>query len=63
MVLATLNLLLDPFRSGDTAVYVLTVLCLACVIWVCVDLLLLHNRECSNPLPQFESHQGGDDRA
>ena len=50
-------------RSGDTAVYVLTVLCLACVIWVCVDLLLLHNRECSNPLPQFESHQGGDDRA
>ena len=42
----------------------LTVLgCLAAVLWVCIELLLLHNKECSNPLPQFESHQGGEENA
>ena len=60
MLLGALNLLLDPFHSEDLVVYLTAFLCLAAVIWICVDLLLLHNRECSNPLPQFESHQGGE---
>ena len=56
-------LLLDPFHSDDLPLYVLALLCLATVVWISIDLLLLHNRECSNPLPQFESHQGGEDNA
>ena len=36
---------------------------LAAVVWESIDLLLLHNRECSNPLPQFDTHQGGEDNA
>ena len=63
MILAALNQILDPFHSEDLAVYLLAFLCMASVIWVCVDLLLLHNRECSNPLPQFETHQGGEQDA
>ena len=38
-------------------------LILASIVWVSVDLLALHNRECSNPMPQFETHQGGEDNA
>ena len=56
-------LILNPFKSADMPVYFLSFLCLAAVVWESLDLLMLHNRECSNPLPQFESHQGGDDRA
>ena len=26
----------------------------------CVELLRLYNKSCSNALPQFESHQGGE---
>ena len=63
MILGTLNLVLDPFHSDDLVVYILALLCMAAVLWVCVDLLLLHNRECSNPLPQFESHTGGEGNA
>ena len=63
MVLGTLNMILDPFHSEDLPVYLLALLCLASVVWVCVDLLLIHNKECSNPLPQFESHQGGEGNA
>ena len=63
MVLATANLLLDPFHSDDAVNYLMAFLILASVVWVSVDLLLLHNRECSNPMPQFETHQGGDDNA
>ena len=63
MALATAVLVLDPFHSDDLPMYILSVLCLASVIWVCVDLLILHNRECSNAMPQFETHQGGEDNA
>ena len=56
-------LVLNPFHSADTPVYLLSFLCLAAVVWESMDLLMLHNRECSNPLPQFETHQGGEDRA
>ena len=63
MAAGTAVLLLDPFHSDDLPLYVLALLCLATVVWISIDLLLLHNRECSNPLPQFESHQGGEDNA
>ena len=63
MALATAILILDPFHSDDLPMYILALLCLASVIWVCVDLLMLYNRECSNAMPQFESHQGGEDNA
>ena len=56
-------LVLDPFHSDDTAMYVVTAGIMAAVIWECVDLLRLDNRACSNPVPQFESHTGGEDRA
>ena len=56
-------LVLDPFHSADLPVYILSFLSMAAVIWESLDLLLLHNRECSNPLPQFETHQGGEDHA
>ena len=63
MVIGAILMVLDPFHSEDIAVYGVTALILAGVIWACVDLLKIYNRSCSNPLPQFESHQGGDDRA
>ena len=63
MALATVNLILDPFHSSDVVQYLLAMGCLATVLWVCIELLLLHNKECSNPLPQFESHQGGEGNA
>ena len=63
MVLGTLNLALDPFHSDDTIVYLTAFLCMAAVVWACVDMLILHNRECSNPMPQFETHQGGEGNA
>ena len=56
-------LVLNPFHSADLPLYVVSFLCMAAVIWVSLDLLFLHNRECSNPLPQFETHQGGEDHA
>ena len=56
-------LVLDPFSGADTPVYLISLGSLAAVVWESLDLLLLHNRECSNPLPQFESHQGGEDHA
>ena len=63
MVLGAVVLLLNPFHSDDMPLYVLALLCLAAVVWISIDLLLLHNRECSNPLPQFESHRGGEENA
>ena len=60
MLAGTLILILDVFHSADMPVYVTAFLCLAAVVWECVDLLILHNRECSNPLPQFTSHRGGE---
>ena len=63
MAAGAVVLLLNPFHSDDMPLYILALLCLAAVVWISIDLLLLHNRECSNPLPQFESHQGGEENA
>lgn len=63
MILGTLNLIVNPFHSDDLVMYLLSFLCMAAVVWVCVDMLALHNRACSNPMPQFETHQGGEDNA
>ena len=63
MVAGTLILIGDPFHSDDTAMYMVSFAILAAVVWESIDLLLLHNRECSNPLPQFDTHQGGEDNA
>ena len=63
MVAGAFILISDVFRSDDTALYLVSFAILASVVWESVDLLLLHNRECSNPLPQFDTHQGGEDRA
>lgn len=56
-------LVFDPFHSDDRAFYLVTAGIMAAVIWECVDLLLVYNRSCSNPMPQFESHTGGEDLA
>lgn len=50
----------DPFHSADTPVYIVTLAIMAGVILECLELLRLYNRSCSNTLPQFESHQGGE---
>ena len=63
MIAGTVILVCDPFHSDDTAMYLVSFAILAAVVWESVDLLLLHNRECSNPLPQFDTHQGGEDNA
>ena len=63
MALGAANLTLDPFHSEDLINYLLAFLCMAAVVWVCIDLLMLHNKECSNPLPQFASHTGGEGNA
>ena len=63
MAAGTLILIVDPFRSADMPMYLVSFVILAAVVWESVDLLLLHNKECSNPLPQFDTHRGGDDRA
>lgn len=59
MIAGTAILILDLFHSDDTALYLVSFAILAAVVWESVDLLLLHNKECSNPLPQFDTHQGG----
>ena len=63
MAAGTYILVADPFHSDDTAIYAVSFAILAAVVWESIDLLLLHNRECSNPLPQFDTHQGGEDNA
>ena len=60
MAAGTAIMLLDPFHSADTPVYIVTLAIMAGVIWESVDLLKLYNQSCSNALPQFESHQGGE---
>ncbi len=60
MAAGTAVLLLDPFHSADTPVYILTLAIMAGVVWECVSLLKLYNKSCSNALPQFESHKGGE---
>ena len=54
---------LDLIPPEDRAFYLVTAGIMAAVIWECIDLLLVYNRSCSNPMPQFESHTGGEDRA
>ena len=63
MVAGTYFLISDTFHSDDLPMYLVSFAILAAVVWESVDLLLLHNRECSNPLPQFDTHQGGEDNA
>ena len=60
MVIGCAILLLDPFHSADMPIYIVTLGIMGGVVWECLDLLKLYNRSCSNPLPQFESHQGGE---
>ena len=60
MVAGTVILLLDPFHSADTPVYIVTLAIMAGVIWESLTLLRLYNKSCSNALPQFETHQGGE---
>ena len=63
MAIGCVLLILDPFHSDDRAFYLVTVGIMAAVIWECIDLLRVYNRSCSNPLPQFTSHTGGEDLA
>ena len=60
MAAGTAIMLLDPFHSADMPVYIITLAIMAGVVWECVSLLKLYNKSCSNALPQFESHQGGE---
>ena len=60
MIAGTVILLLDPFHSADTPVYIVTLAIMAGVIWESLSLLKLYNKSCSNALPQFETHQGGE---
>ena len=63
VVAGAVIMLLDPFRSNDVPVYILSLVILAAVVWECLDLLRMYNRACSNPVPEFASHTGGEDRA
>ncbi len=63
MAAGTLVLVLDPFHSADLPVYLVTFACMAAVIWEALELIFIFNRSCSSPLPQFASHQGGEDHA
>ena len=60
MAAGTAILNLDPFHSADMPVYIVTLAIMGGVIWECLELLRLYNQSCSNALPQFESHQGGE---
>ena len=53
-------MLLDPFLSADTPVYIVTLAIMGGVVWECLSLLKLYNKSCSNTPPQFETHQGGE---
>ena len=60
MIAGTVILLLDPFHSADTPVYIVTLAIMAGVVWESLTLLRLYNKSCSNALPQFETHTGGE---
>ena len=60
MAAGTVIMLLDPFHSADMPVYIVTLAIMAGVVWESLTLLSLYNRSCSNALPQFESHTGGE---
>ena len=61
MAAGTAVLILDPFHSADMPVYILILAIMAGVVWECINLLHLYNKSCSNELPQFASHNGGED--
>ena len=63
MIAGAAIMVLNPFHSDDVPLYLVSLVILAAVVWESVDLLRLYNRACSNPVPQFASHTGGDDRA
>ena len=60
MIAGTAIMLLDPFHSADTPVYIVTLAIMGGVVWESLSLLRLYNKSCSNALPQFETHQGGE---
>ena len=60
MIAGAAIMLLDPFHSADTPVYIVTLAIMGGVVWECLNLLKLYNQSCSNTLPQFESHTGGE---
>lgn len=60
IVAGVVILLLDPFHSADTPVYIVTLVIMGGVVWECLSLLKMYNKSCSNALPQFESHKGGE---
>ena len=60
MIAGAVIMLLDPFHSADTPVYIVTLVIMAGVVWESLTLLKLYNKSCSNALPQFETHQGGE---
>ena len=61
MAAGSVTLLLNPFHSADMPIYLLTLAIIAGIVWECLELLYLHNKSCSNSLPQFETHTGGED--
>ena len=63
MIAGTVILAANPFHSEDLPMYLVSFLCMGSVVWEGLDLLNIYNRECSNPLPQFETHTGGEDHA
>ncbi len=63
MIAGSLLMIVNPFLSADLPVYLVTFACMGAVVWESLDMLLLYNQECSNPLPQFSTHQGGEDHA
>ena len=60
MAAGAVIMLLDPFHSADLPVYLVTLAIMGGVVWESLTLLRLYNKSCSNPLPQFETHQGGE---
>ncbi len=60
MAAGAVIMMLDPFHSADLPVYLVTLAIMGGVVWESLALLRLYNKSCSNPLPQFETHQGGE---
>ena len=53
-------MIMDPFHSADAPVYIITMAIMAGVVLESLQLLRMYNKSCSNALPQFESHNGGE---
>ena len=53
-------MIMDPFHSADAPVYIITVAIMAGVVLESLQLLRMYNKSCSNALPQFETHVGGE---